>query len=80
MTTKLTLTIDEEVIKAAKKYASQNGKSISDIVGNYLKSITKSESQETAMSPKVSKLMGIIDLPPDFDYKKELGNIITKKQ
>ena len=39
MTTKLTLTIDDSVIAIAKKYAKQNGKSLSDIVENYLMSL-----------------------------------------
>jgi len=36
MTTKLTLTIEDTVIDSAKKYARQKGKSLSDIVENYL--------------------------------------------
>jgi len=79
MTTKLTLTIEEEVIEAAKKYARQKGKSISDIVENYLKSITIQEETTMALSPKVTKLVGAIKLPEDFDYKKELGNALVNK-
>ncbi|WP_369817392.1 DUF6364 family protein [Pedobacter sp. Leaf41] len=37
--TKLTLTIEDTVIDSAKKYARQKGKSLCDIVENYLKSI-----------------------------------------
>jgi hypothetical protein len=40
MTTKLTLTMEDKVIDSAKKYARQKGKSLSDIVENYLKSIS----------------------------------------
>ena len=43
MTTKLTLTIDDAVIAIAKKYAKQNGKSLSDIVENYLMSLSSKE-------------------------------------
>ena len=38
MTTKLTLTIEEKVISSAKKYAQKKGKSLSNLVENYLKS------------------------------------------
>ena len=79
MTTKLTLTIEDSVIDSAKKYAQKNGKSLSDIVENYLKSITSKEKNEDAISPEVLQLMGVIKLPKNFDYKTELGNALAKK-
>ncbi len=79
MTTKLTLTIEDKVIGSAKKYAQKNGKSLSQIVENYLKSITTKENNEHTISPKVLKLMGTINLPKDFDYKVEISNAISKK-
>ena len=79
MTTKLTLTIENSVIDSAKKYAQKKGKSLSDIVENYLKSITSKENKEEVISPKVLKLMGVIQLPQNFDYKKEIGNALAKK-
>ena len=79
MTTKLTLTIDDKVIDSAKKYARQKGKSLSDIVENYLKSISTHEITTEDISPKVAKLKGVIKLPEDFDYKKEIGNALVKK-
>lgn len=80
MTTKLTLTIEEKVIEAAKRYAQKKGKSLSHLVENYLKSITsETRAKEENISPKVLKLMGVIKLPKDFDYKTELGNALAKK-
>jgi hypothetical protein len=79
MTTKLTLTMEDQVIDSAKKYARKKGESLSGIVENYLKSITAQEVANAALSPKVTKMMGVIKLPDDFDYKKELGNALTKK-
>lgn len=79
MNTKLTLTIEKNVIESAKQYAQSKGKSLSDIVENYLKSITSKEQKNEVLSPKVSKLMGVIKLPEDFNYKKELGTLMTKK-
>jgi len=79
MTTKLTLTIEDKVIDSAKRYAQKNGKSLSHLVENYLKSITTKETKEEVISPKVLKLMGVINLPKDFDYKAELGNALAKK-
>ena len=39
MNTKLTLTIEQSIIEKAKKYASGKGRSLSDIIENYLKII-----------------------------------------
>ena len=79
MTTKLTLTIDDSVIAIAKKYAKQRGKSLSDIVENYLMSLTSKENKEESISPRILKLMGMIELPDNFDYKKELAKGLAKK-
>jgi hypothetical protein len=79
MTTKLTLTIDDSVIAIAKKYAKQNGKSLSDIVENYLMSLSSKGNTEENISPNILKLMGSIKLPDNFDYKKELTKGLAKK-
>ena len=79
MTTKLTLTMEDTVIDSAKKYARGKGKSLSDIVENYLKSITTQEDSNERLSPKVTELMGSVKLPKDFDYKKDLANALNKK-
>lgn len=79
MTTKLTLTIDDSVIAIAKKYAKQNGKSLSDIVENYLMSLSSKGNTEENISPSILKLMGSIELPDNYDYKKELTKGLAKK-
>lgn len=79
MTTKLTLTIDDTVIDSAKKYAKQKGRSLSDIVENYLKAISTAEDAGAELSPAVAKLMGAAKLPDDFDYKQELAKALTSK-
>lgn len=43
MNTKLTLTIEQEIIKKAKVYAEEKNRSLSDIIENYLKILTKEE-------------------------------------
>lgn len=79
MTTKLTLTIEQDVIKIAKIYAQQKGRSLSELIESYLKSVTAKTSDDKGLSPKVKKLKGAIKLPEDFDYKKSLSEEITKK-
>ncbi|MCH7400933.1 DUF6364 family protein [Belliella kenyensis] len=78
MSTKLTLTIDKSVIEKAKAFAKEHGKSLSQIIENYLKSLpTDREKQE--ITPNVKKLTGVIKLPKNFDYKKELSDALTEK-
>lgn len=79
MTTKLTLTIEKDVIETAKSYAQKKGRSLSGLVENYLKSLSGDENEAGNLSPKVKRLLGAIKLPDDFDYKENLGDEIEKK-
>ena len=79
MSTKLTLTIEESVIIAAKAYAQKKGRSLSHLIENYLKSLSKSELNESDLSPAVRKLLGSVQLPENFDYKKEMSKGLMKK-
>jgi hypothetical protein len=81
MNTKLTLTIEKEVIKSAKTYAKEKGQSLSEMVENYFKFLTKerSEIENTRLSPKVQKLRGIIKANEDLDYKQILSEELEKK-
>jgi formiminotetrahydrofolate cyclodeaminase len=78
MTTKLTLTIEKSIIERAKSYAKNNGKSLSELIENYLNTITQ-ESGETRPSPKLKKLVGAVKLPKNFDEEKELRSYLEKK-
>ena len=42
-------------------------------------SISSKEIKEESISPSILKLMGAIELPENFDYKKELRKGIAKK-
>jgi hypothetical protein len=80
MNTKLTLTIEESIIEKAKVYARKKERSLSDLIENYLKALTLEEdASEVKMSPTISQLRGSFNLPKDFDYKKELTEILSKK-
>jgi len=79
MKTRLTLVIDEKVIESAKRYAQKNGRSLSHLVENYLKSITAKKIKEEVISQKVLKLMGVIKLSKDYNYKARLGNALKKQ-
>ncbi|WP_394907489.1 DUF6364 family protein [uncultured Mesonia sp.] len=81
MNTKLTLTIEREIIERAKNYAKEKNRSLSDIIENYLKILTKEERKDKRkkMNPIVESLKGSFKMPKDMDYKKELKNRLEKK-
>ena len=79
MTTKLVLTIDATVLSIAKKYAKQQGKSLSYIVENYLMCLKPKESKEEIISSRILKLRGVAKLKPNFNYKNALGKSLVKK-
>ena len=65
METKLTLRLDEEIIKSAKKYAKKNKISVSKMVSGYLQALTDPDEEIYSISPIVKELSGII--PPEID-------------
>jgi hypothetical protein len=80
MNTKLTLTIEQTIIEKAKKYANDKGRSLSDIIENYLKAITKEDAVESIdLTPIVKSLKGAFKAPKDFNYKKELSKRLAEK-
>jgi hypothetical protein len=78
METKLTLRLNNNVIQRAKIYARSNKISLSKMIESYLDSITKQkeEDKKITITPLVESLSGVIDLPADFDYKKEYRDYI----
>ena len=80
MNTKLTLTIEQTVIEKAKKYAKDKERSLSNLIENYLKALTKEgDSNEIELTPIVKSLKGSFTAPKNFDYKKELTNSLSEK-
>ncbi len=80
MNTKLTLTIEQTVIEKAKKYAKGKERSLSSLIENYLKALTKeSDSNEMELTPIVKSLKGSFTAPKNFDYKQELTKRLSEK-
>ncbi|HMG09818.1 MAG TPA: DUF6364 family protein [Mucilaginibacter sp.] len=79
MTTKLTLTVEAYVIKKAKSYAKQTGRSLSALIEKYLETLTEENRETKQISPKLKKLVGSVKLSSNFDEKKELGAYFESK-
>ena len=76
MTTKLTLSINEETVQRAKRISRKRGKSISKMVEEFLDSISEKEEQKESPIDHINKIMskyeGKIQLPPNVNYKKRI--------
>jgi len=82
MTTKLTLAIDETVIKKAKEYALKKKMSLSKLVEFYFSSITSASSkkkQEFASPPITSELSGMVKTKKAFKDKDILLEALIEK-
>ena len=82
MDSKLTLKLNENVIKRAKKYASDKNLSLSRLIENYLASLTDSRNDEFEISPFIKSISSGKSIPADFDEKKwseERTNFLDEK-
>jgi hypothetical protein len=69
---KLTLSVDPSVVARAKRYAKQNGMSLSRMVETYLASISAPPAAKK-MPPVLRSLRGILNRADPEDYKKHLA-------
>lgn len=81
MNTKLTLTIEKEIIEIAKEYAKEKGQSLSEMVENYFKLVTteRRKIKPKELSPRIRRLRGIIKVSEKIDYKTTLTEELSKK-
>ncbi len=81
----LTLTLDDDLLQAARAYAQQQGQELETIVAELLKAaVQPSEASSLAkparpLSPLVQELYGSVKLPADFDYKAAIEEAIQEK-
>jgi hypothetical protein len=79
MQTKLTLSIDNDIIEQAKEYARQQHRSLSNMVENYLKLVVRKGTPTEEISPIVASLSGI--LPPNSadNFRDEYTDYLENK-
>jgi len=70
-TNKLTLSIDAETVKKAKRYVAAHGTSLSRLLTQYLASLPDDDQQP--LTPKVKRIAGVLPPQTDIDeYKSHL--------
>lgn len=74
MQTKLTLRLDDQLVKQAKTYAEKSGKSVSQLVADYFSLLNASASSKSEITPSVRRLKGVLEKSKADvqDYQKYL--------
>jgi len=74
MNTKLTLRMDEALVRRAKSEAKRRGKSVSRMVGEFIDALGVTKSGKHTLPPVTSSLIGLLKgrRVPEKDYKKHL--------
>ncbi|MEN6369849.1 MAG: DUF6364 family protein [Thermotogota bacterium] len=79
MNTKLTLRLDEDLIRRAKRFSGTSGKSLSKLVADYFALIeTTRDAEDGTLPPKVRSLLGALAPLPgtsavnERDYRRHL--------
>lgn len=75
MNTKLTLRLDDHLIKRAKRYSDRSGKSVSQLVSDYFALIETDEPiPGTELTPRVRAMIGSLKgaVTTEDDYRRHL--------
>jgi len=74
MNTKLTLRMDEALVRRAKAEASRRGKSVSQMVGEFVASLGSPKRDKQKLPPITASLVGVLKghRVSESDYKRHL--------
>lgn len=80
MQTKLTLSIEKEVIQKAKRYAQKRQESISSLVEAYFRALTSEDAEKSDEIPPITReLAGTLEGVQIDTWKKERMDRLTRK-
>lgn len=79
MNAKLTLSLDRDTIEHAKSFARSRHKSLSRMVENYLRQVTRTESSNEEITPLVAELSGVVSAENAERYSAEYADYLTEK-
>jgi hypothetical protein len=82
MKEKLTLSIEKETKKRAKRYAKAEGRSISEMVQEFLDAIAQTDDWQPPEGSITAELAGSLELPEKYegmDYKQIIQDVLIEK-
>ena len=71
MQTKLTVRVNEHLIKTAKLYAKEQGVSLSQLIENYLRTLASSQDVPYTSTPVLDRLSGILPSEVSTEEQKQ---------
>lgn len=80
----LTITLDDDLLAAARAHAHRMGWSLDELIAEVIRNKIQAKAAELEASkarflPEVRAVIGSLRLPEDFDYKTELGNALDER-
>ena len=80
-TAKLTLRPTKEVIELAREMAKEDNTSITQMFSSFILSRSRRKKKRTEIpaGPLTQSLTGLVKVPADWDYKKEMEDILSEK-
>ncbi len=79
-TTKLTLRPTKQIVELAHKMAEEDNTSITQMFSSFiLARHRQSQQKEIPIGPLTRSVTGILKAPADWDYKKEMEDILLEK-
>jgi len=77
--TKLTLSVDEDVLKKAKRLAKRHGRSVSAMFSQFVRAMARQGREPRAIGPLTRKATGLIALPKNKTYGTVLEDALLDK-
>ena len=79
MNTKLTLSLDRDIIEKAKEFAQSRHQSLSKLIETYLQQLTGSKDMESSVTPLVARLSGVLNAGKVADHKRVYTDYLADK-
>jgi len=77
--TKLTLSVDEEVVAEAKRIAAENNTSVSAMFSEYIRAMAREKWKDVPIGPLTRAATGLIELPEGKTYEDVLTEALMEK-
>ena len=76
---KLTLSVDESVLKKARRLARAGGTSISSMFSRFIESMAPRGGRPRRIGPRTRQACGLVRLPRGKDYRDVLAEALMDK-
>ena len=79
MNTKLTLSLDRDIIEQAKEFARTQHTSLSKLIEGYLRQVAHADDATQQVTPLVARLSGVINAQKLGDHNSRYADYLTDK-